>query len=344
MDDRDRLCSEGSSDSEESLNFEVIASLESQFMSPTKISITSHKDLDNASDLGLPAVLLPIRSTSSNFYFSELTSDDLTPVVINKLYDIYMKHDTKYYQDVVGGIGKSIRILAKAYSISQSSLSFWFKKIRDEKPLRPALGPQDKLSDTVKDTTLAILKSRGNSSNNVARSGELKRIIEDQIEEESLSNALIKNNTISDRSVRAFRVSNDVVAMTPKAKTGARIRNECDPRNHYSLYCLISAFAAKTPNQGIYNFDATTFEVNLSRHLGQVLKLKEENQLLSVPAARQQPSDMAIFIKWLFLTNADGDVAPIVLLVQLPGIEKGSFILKEIDSASLPALVAQKTT
>jgi len=29
MDDRDRLCSEGSSDSEESLNFEVIASLES---------------------------------------------------------------------------------------------------------------------------------------------------------------------------------------------------------------------------------------------------------------------------------------------------------------------------
>ena len=31
MDDRDRLCSEGSSDSEESLNFELIASLESLF-------------------------------------------------------------------------------------------------------------------------------------------------------------------------------------------------------------------------------------------------------------------------------------------------------------------------
>ena len=137
-----------------------------------------------------------------------------------------MKHDTKFYHSVVGGIGKSIRILANAYSIPQSSLSFWFKKIRDEKPVRPTLGPQDKMSDTVKNTTLDVLKSRGNSSNAVARSGELKRIIEDQIEEESLSNALIKNNTISDRAVRAFRVSYDVVALTPKAKTGARIRNE----------------------------------------------------------------------------------------------------------------------
>ena len=139
MDDRDSLCSEGSSDSEEPLNLEVIASLESQFMSPTKISITSHKDLDNASDLGLPAVLLPIRSTSANFYFSELTSDDLTPVVINKLYDIYLKHDTKIYHSVVGGIGKSLRTLASGYSIPRSSLSFWFKKIRDERPVRPKL-------------------------------------------------------------------------------------------------------------------------------------------------------------------------------------------------------------
>ena len=116
------------------------------------------------------------------------------------------------------------------------------------------------------------MRSRGYSSNAILRSGELRGIIEAHIEEESTSLGIIRNN--SDRSVRRFRNNNNVAVLTPKAKTAARVQNEGDPGNHYSLYCLLCAFATKTPNQGIYNFDATTFEINLSKQLRKSFKVK----------------------------------------------------------------------
>jgi hypothetical protein len=117
---------------------------------------------------------------------------------------------------------------------------------------------------------------------------------------------------VSKKTVTRLYKKMSIKGVKPQKKTNARIRNEYDLRNSYSMIAMVWAFAEFLDPNMMYNWDATQFAIEKDS-VGDVLVIKGEDD--HVPPTIQSSGETGIAIKYIHFHNSAGDVAPAVYLI-----------------------------
>jgi len=138
------------------------------------------------------------------------------------------------------------------------------------------------------------------------------------------------SNEICGRTVsRQFKKFN-LKCVKPQRKTQARIRNEYDMRNSYTMIAMVYAFAEFLDPNMLFNWDATQFAIERDG-VTDVLVLKSEVDC--IPPTVKSSGETGIAIKYIHFHNSAGDIAPAVYL-----IADDSLSANEIVCQSIPGL------
>jgi hypothetical protein len=76
----------------------------------------------------LPILFHPIYDFTDRKVFTNLPLINLPTLETDVIVDIYLKRDTNTYKHVIGDIGKSLRSIAKAYTLPKSTIARWVGK------------------------------------------------------------------------------------------------------------------------------------------------------------------------------------------------------------------------
>jgi len=68
--------------------------------------------------------------------FTKFSLITLSTLEIDVIVDIYLKRDTNTYKPVIGDIGKSIRSIAKTYTLPRSTIARWVDFFLENKSYR----------------------------------------------------------------------------------------------------------------------------------------------------------------------------------------------------------------
>ena len=98
----------------------------------------------------------------------------------------------------------------------------------------------------------------------------------------------------------------------PQKKTKARVKNESDLRNSYSMIAMVWAFAEFLDPNMVYNWDATQFVVERDGN-DEVVVIKGEDD--DTPATVVSAGETGVAIKYIHFHNSAGDVSSAVYLV-----------------------------
>lgn len=114
-----------------------------------------------------------------------------------------------------------------------------------------------------------------------------------------------------------------------QSKTDARNKACADPRMSYSWYLVQEAFASDLAAECKWNADGTTFEVkrNPAGKYYCVYVEERKNKRVEVAETNGATSlEHPIYIKWMAMTNAVGNMSPVVLIVAIDKMNEGDFI------------------
>ena len=109
-------------------------------------------------------------------------------------------------------------------------------------------------------------------------------------------------------------------------KTRARIINEADPRNVYTMACMMWAFCSLLVSCMCYNWDATQFYVSPDVS-NTVVYIKSANGHEDVPLTRESSGGLGISIKYYHFHNSAGETAPAVYVVADDSMADGDFFV-----------------
>ena len=84
----------------------------------------------------LPILFHPIYEFTGRKVFTNLSLITLSTLEIDVIFDIYLKRDTNTYKPVIGDIGKSLRSIAKAYTLPRCMIARWVEFFLENKSYR----------------------------------------------------------------------------------------------------------------------------------------------------------------------------------------------------------------
>lgn len=116
---------------------------------------------------------------------------------------------------------------------------------------------------------------------------------------------------ISKTYLHMFRQKYGLVEAQLQLKTDARIEAEADPRNPYSMICLVKAYCEGLDRSLIVNWDSTQNIVS-EELLSKGIFIKAERDA-NAPLTAQSSDGLAFAVKMYHLHNASGTSAPPVL-------------------------------
>ncbi len=117
-----------------------------------------------------------------------------------------------------------------------------------------------------------------------------------------------------------------------QAKPSVRISAEYDPRNAYTMSCMVHAFCEGHPSHLTMNWDATQFVFERTEGTT-VLTIKRE-ETIDVPATVPSSSQLGYAIKLYHLHNAAGNVAPPIFVVADDSMGPDDFFQSKIIGLS----------
>ena len=89
----------------------------------------------------LPILFHPVYDFTGRKVFTDLSLTTLSTLEIDVIVDIYLKRDTNTYKPVIGDIGKSIRSIAKTYTLQKTTIARWVNLFLENKSYRTKRGP-----------------------------------------------------------------------------------------------------------------------------------------------------------------------------------------------------------
>lgn len=210
------------------------------------------------------------------------------------------------------------------------------------------------------------MKKRKDSHKPILTSEFNKRLV--LAKTKSLARRNIKKAVVTVSKQQEKRVKQRLKIRTRKAKdiTHARVVAARSIRATYIHAAIIVAFSGTTPATHKWNVDGTTFQ---SRAKGSgdkalvVIKDKagadalgleeedDENDLLDEDGNQirgpglspevtslQTPNDLSVFIKYMFIGNANGNTAPLVFIVAVRHMPAGEFFVRKVRGLTADTL------
>jgi hypothetical protein len=139
--------------------------------------------------------------------------------------------------------------------------------------------------------------------------------------------------TVSKTYVRRFKEAHDLVDGKVQLKTDARIEAEADPRNAYSMICLVKAFCEGLDAKLILNWDATQYIVsNELQQSGVYIKAERANY---GPLTAPSSGTLDFAIKMYHLHNAEGYSAPPVFVIADDSMNEDAFSVEQVVGLGL---------
>lgn len=139
--------------------------------------------------------------------------------------------------------------------------------------------------------------------------------------------------TISKTYLHMFRQKYGLVEAQLQLKTDARIEAEADPRNPYSMICLVKAYCEGLDRNLIMNWDSTQYIVS-EELLSKGIFIKAERDA-NVPLTAQSSGGLAFAVKMYHLHNASGTSAPPVFVVADNELSEDAFHVKKIEGLGM---------
>jgi hypothetical protein len=138
---------------------------------------------------------------------------------------------------------------------------------------------------------------------------------------------------VSKTYFHTFAEEHGLVEAKVQLKTDARIEAEADPRNAYSMICLVKAYCEGLDPNLILNWDATQYVVSddLQRK-GIYIKAEKPN---SGPLTAPSHGGLAFAIKMYHLHNASGYSAPPVFVIADESLSEDAFFFSKVIGLGL---------
>jgi len=227
----------------------------------------------------------------------------------------------------------SMRSFSEAHNITFSRFQKWVSQYKEEKsdgirrirsstPGRPSvLDSQSKVdvSEWVRDRRLA---------QNCVTKSQLEKKIKTEFLKTGERNGIGNASTTccSKTFTRLYKKLNSKT-VKPQKKTKARVKNESDLRNSYSMIAMVWAFAEFLDPNMVYNWDATQFVVERDGN-DEVVVIKGEDD--DTPATVVSAGETGVAIKYIHFHNSAGDVSSAVYLVADPSMGPDDVLTREV--------------
>jgi hypothetical protein len=144
--------------------------------------------------------------------------------------------------------------------------------------------------------------------------------------------------TPSWHTVNRLKIKLQVTQGQGQTKTHARIAAESDPRNAYSMICMVKAFCDQLSPEMIGNWDATQFVVQSDGDTT-LLYIKNEDTDTSMPLTTEGSGELGIGIKLYHFHNANGNPATPVFVVADESMDPEEFKFYKVPGlGNMPTL------
>lgn len=252
----------------------------------------------------------------------------------DKNYDL---HDRlilcKKFEELNQGLERvSIRKFAKERGISKSEFSRWLTSYRDWKDTgvltmhgkrgRPRLLDEEGV-EHFKNKIQRLEQEQHSPSR-----GETHHLMNIAARETRIRNArgVQSIKKISSRSIARYRTMANLIIRKRQFKTRARVRAESDPRNAYTMFCMIKAFGDEDLPATIANFDATQFVVLAdSSPLGYSVKQEAVGAESDKPLTAESNGGLDFAIKYYHVNNALGFTSDPVYVIADDQLDESTF-------------------
>ena len=105
------------------------------------------------------------------------------------------------------------------------------------------------------------------------------------------------------------------------------------PRTTYIWACLLISYSGALKSQCKWCFDGTTFEISDSGHDTLVVIAYDCNDTSPIRDS-SRPQSLPVYIKWMYLGSAYGEIAPLFLVFAVEVMEADQFHLVQVVGLS----------
>jgi transposase len=227
----------------------------------------------------------------------------------------------------------SIRKFASDHKLKKSTIGKWMKqwkvlKSTGRDTFGEECGGRPPKLDSHSSAELCRYLKQARSEQNAATSAQLNQKIKDEVMATSARRGIANDpGHIAAKTLFNIKVSHDCEEGKCQLKTRARIINEADPRNAYTMACMMYAFCAILAACMVFNWDATQFYINLDVNDKAVYIKSDENQR---PLTRESSGTLGISIKYYHFHNAAGETAPAVYIIADDKMAEEDFVVLPI--------------
>jgi hypothetical protein len=240
-------------------------------------------------------------------------------------------------------------LLSKRYKISRTRLSNWYKNYSNGVLLYSTSGERGTVLDTIASAALKVKTVEADKLNRAPTVDEYNALVLQGRIETARRRQAQGGRPVTEVDLKMpckatlDKVKEEVNVGKRKGQhlTEARRRACADPRMSYSWYLTLEACSADLCAEYKWNFDGTTFKVHKDGN-GQyhcVYVDERDNGRVQVVDNDSSGSELPIYIKWMAMTNAAGEMSPLVLIVAIEDLDEEDFAVHTVTGLTSSAKV-----
>ena len=211
----------------------------------------------------------------------------------------------------------SVEAFASRYSLQGNVFRNWISRHTKSGHLHNSRGSPGALDDIAMKDVVAEVKEYRHLNHEAPNRAEITKILQKHVEATSRRSGK-PPIPVSSRLASNYIKKLDLRQRVPQVIPPVREKACSDPRMIYSTMVMANALAKDLPPDLIFNWDATTFIIRTPGVDQPVYIVPDDDFLIPPSVVSDDPFPFAI--KWLYLANAAGYTAPLILIIGIEAI------------------------
>jgi hypothetical protein len=259
------------------------------------------------------------RSLRRKTFYNDLSSHKFS--VEDKVLCVNAYLTAKAANEVTG-----VLAFAERYNLKRQTIAQWVKTVEEGHALHAECGKPPAIDDIGLESVNQRVKEM---VENIEPPNE--HLVLQLIQDEGVATNQrrgVNPQQISERTAHTYLAKAGLVKRKPQTVTPARVKACSDFRMMYSMIVMSHAIMADLPSYCLWNFDATQFVIDAVGS-GQHVYISKEHDF-SRPISIMHNESLPFAIKYLHLSNAAGQMAPMVFVIAVDGFPDGQYAVRKI--------------
>jgi hypothetical protein len=208
----------------------------------------------------------------------------------------------------------SVHHFAQRHNLPRRTVRDWVSRHQRAKVLHEECGRPYSL-DEIGITNINDKVETAASSKHPLSQSETHAAIAEEVDNTKRRRNEAPTSPCSDRTIKSIMKKSNIRVRKPQITSPARFKACSDIRMSYTQWIMLKAYTENLPKQLIWNWDATQFVINTSDSDQRVCVINNPSD--STPVTVVGDSPLGCAIKWMHMGSANGEYAPLVLLVAI---------------------------